>query len=82
MPARWTFGYQQSHRTLAGPDEVMWVAKTMREKKLPCDALLYLGEVWQHLRAKLVHHVRAVALEEAHHRLQSTHELALLGLWI
>jgi alpha-glucosidase/alpha-D-xyloside xylohydrolase len=43
MPARWTFGYQQSHRTLAGPDEVMWVAKTMREKKLPCDALIYLG---------------------------------------
>ena len=43
MPARWTFGYQQSHRTLAGPDEVMWVARTMREKKLPCDALIYLG---------------------------------------
>jgi alpha-glucosidase/alpha-D-xyloside xylohydrolase len=43
MPAKWTFGYQQSHRTLAGPDEVMWVAKTMREKKLPCDALIYLG---------------------------------------
>ena len=43
MPARWTFGYQQSHRTLAGPQEVMWVAETMREKKLPCDALIYLG---------------------------------------
>jgi alpha-glucosidase/alpha-D-xyloside xylohydrolase len=22
---------------------VKWVAKTMREKKLPCDALIYLG---------------------------------------
>jgi alpha-glucosidase/alpha-D-xyloside xylohydrolase len=43
MPARWTFGYQQSHRTLAGPKEIMWVADTMREKKLPCDALIYLG---------------------------------------
>lgn len=43
MPARWTLGYQQSHRTLAGRDEVMSVARTMREKKLPCDALIYLG---------------------------------------
>ncbi len=43
MPPLWSFGYQQSHRTLSGPDEVMWVAKTMREKKLPCDALIYLG---------------------------------------
>jgi len=43
MPPLWSFGYQQSHRTLAGPDEVMWVAKTMREKHLPCDALIYLG---------------------------------------
>ena len=33
----------QSHRTLAGPDEIIWVAKTFREKKLPCDALIYLG---------------------------------------
>jgi alpha-glucosidase/alpha-D-xyloside xylohydrolase len=43
MPALWTLGYLQSHRTLAGPDEIRWVAKTMREKKLPCDALIYLG---------------------------------------
>ena len=43
MPPLWAFGYQQSHRTLSGPDEVMWVAKTMREKRLPCDALIYLG---------------------------------------
>lgn len=43
LPARWTFGYQQSHRTLAGPDEVMEVARTFRRKKLPCDALIYLG---------------------------------------
>ena len=43
MPALWTLGYMQSHRTLAGPDEVLGVARTMREKKLPCDALIYLG---------------------------------------
>jgi alpha-glucosidase (family GH31 glycosyl hydrolase) len=43
LPACWTFGYMQSHRTLAGPDEVMWVARTFREKRLPCDALIYLG---------------------------------------
>jgi alpha-glucosidase/alpha-D-xyloside xylohydrolase len=42
-PALWTLGYMQSHRTLAGPDEVLCVARTMREKRLPCDALIYLG---------------------------------------
>jgi alpha-glucosidase/alpha-D-xyloside xylohydrolase len=43
MPARWTFGYQQSSRTLGGPEEILGVARTFREKKLPCDALIYLG---------------------------------------
>jgi alpha-glucosidase/alpha-D-xyloside xylohydrolase len=43
LPPLWSFGYMQSHRTLAGPDEVMWVARTFREKQLPCDALIYLG---------------------------------------
>ena len=43
MPPLWSFGYQQSHRTLSGPEEVLWVAKTLREKKLPCDTLIYLG---------------------------------------
>lgn len=43
MPALWTLGYLQSHRTLAGPDEIMSVARTLREKKLPCDGLIYLG---------------------------------------
>jgi alpha-glucosidase/alpha-D-xyloside xylohydrolase len=43
MPPRWSFGYQQSHRTLAGPEEILAEAKTFREKKLPCDALIYLG---------------------------------------
>jgi alpha-glucosidase/alpha-D-xyloside xylohydrolase len=43
MPPLWAFGYQQSHRTLGGHDEVMAVARTFREKKLPCDTLIYLG---------------------------------------
>ena len=43
LPPLWSFGYMQSHRTLAGPDEIAWVARTFREKKLPCDALIYLG---------------------------------------
>ena len=43
MPARWTFGYMQSSRTLGGPSEILGVARTMREKKLPCDTLIYLG---------------------------------------
>jgi hypothetical protein len=43
LPPLWSFGYQQSHRTLSGPDEVLWVARTMREKRLPCDTLIYLG---------------------------------------
>jgi alpha-glucosidase/alpha-D-xyloside xylohydrolase len=43
MPPLWSFGYLQSHRTLGGPEEVLRVARTFREKKLPCDALIYLG---------------------------------------
>ena len=43
LPARWTLGYQQSHRTLAGPESVLEVARNLRDKKLPCDTLIYLG---------------------------------------
>jgi alpha-glucosidase (family GH31 glycosyl hydrolase) len=42
-PPLWSFGYQQSHRTLASRDEVLAEAKKFREKKLPCDTLIYLG---------------------------------------
>jgi alpha-glucosidase (family GH31 glycosyl hydrolase) len=34
MPPLWSFGYQQSHRTLA-KEEIVAEAKTFREKKLP-----------------------------------------------
>jgi alpha-glucosidase/alpha-D-xyloside xylohydrolase len=43
MPPKWALGYFQSHRTLAGPDEPLQIARTFREKRLPCDALIYLG---------------------------------------
>jgi alpha-glucosidase (family GH31 glycosyl hydrolase) len=43
MPPLWSFGYQQSHRTLASREEILAEAKTFREKKLPCDALIYLS---------------------------------------
>ncbi len=43
MPPRWSMGYFQSHRTLEGPEEVIRVAETFREKNLPCDGLIYLG---------------------------------------
>ena len=43
MPPLWAFGYMQSSRTLAGPEEILGVARTFREKQLPCDSLVYLG---------------------------------------
>ena len=43
LPPLWSFGYQQSHRTLASREEILEEANTFREKKLPCDALIYLG---------------------------------------
>jgi len=43
LPPLWSLGYMQSHRTLASRDEVMGIAETFRAKKLPCDALIYLG---------------------------------------
>lgn len=43
LPPLWSLGYQQSHRTLASREEILDEAKTFREKKLPCDALIYLG---------------------------------------
>ena len=43
MPPLWSFGYQQSHRTLTSREEILQEAKTFREKKLPCETLIYLG---------------------------------------
>jgi alpha-glucosidase (family GH31 glycosyl hydrolase) len=43
MPPVWALGYQQSHRTLSSRHEVMSELQTFREKKLPCDVMIYLG---------------------------------------
>ena len=43
MPPLWSFGYQQSHRTLDAPADILEEARVFREKKLPCDAMIYLG---------------------------------------
>jgi alpha-glucosidase (family GH31 glycosyl hydrolase) len=43
LPAKWTFGFQQSHRTLDSREQILDEARTFREKKLPCDAMIYLG---------------------------------------
>jgi len=43
LPPLWSFGYLQSHRTLGDRESVLAEAKMFREKKLPCDALIYLG---------------------------------------
>jgi alpha-glucosidase/alpha-D-xyloside xylohydrolase len=43
MPPLWSFGYQQSHRTLGTPAEVIAEAREFRARKLPCDAMIYLG---------------------------------------
>ena len=43
LPAKWTLGFQQSHRTLDSREQILEEARTFREKKLPCDAVIYLG---------------------------------------
>ena len=43
MAPLWSFGYQQSHRTLDPPEEILREARLFREKKLPCDLMIYLG---------------------------------------
>jgi alpha-glucosidase (family GH31 glycosyl hydrolase) len=43
LPPLWSFGYQQSHRTLDSPEQILAEAQVFREKNLPCDAMIYLG---------------------------------------
>ena len=43
MVPLWSFGYQQSHRTLDSPEQTIQEARTFREKELPCDMMIYLG---------------------------------------
>jgi alpha-glucosidase (family GH31 glycosyl hydrolase) len=43
LPPLWSFGYRQSHRTLASREEVLGEIKAFREHKLPLDAMIYLS---------------------------------------
>jgi alpha-glucosidase (family GH31 glycosyl hydrolase) len=43
MPPLWSLGYQQSYRTLGSSEEIMHEALTFRERRLPCDSMIYLG---------------------------------------
>jgi alpha-glucosidase/alpha-D-xyloside xylohydrolase len=43
LPARWAFGFQQSHRTLDNRQQILDEARAFRAKKLPCDTMIYLG---------------------------------------
>ena len=43
LPPKWTLGFQQSHRTLESRQQLLDEARTFRERKLPCDTLIYLG---------------------------------------
>jgi len=43
MPPKWALGYIQSHRTLSTEADILDEARTFREKKLPCDAFIFLG---------------------------------------
>lgn len=43
MPPRWTLGYMQSHRTLEDDNQMIAVVDSFRAKKIPVDAVIYLG---------------------------------------
>jgi len=43
MPPRWALGYMQSHRTLEDDAQMLGIIDTFRAKKIPLDAVIYLG---------------------------------------
>ena len=43
MPPKWTLGYMQSHRRLEDDRQMLGVIDTFRNKKIPVDAVIYLG---------------------------------------
>jgi alpha-glucosidase/alpha-D-xyloside xylohydrolase len=43
MPPRWALGYMQSHRTLEDETQMLGVVNTFRGKRIPIDAVIYLG---------------------------------------
>ena len=43
LPPRWALGYIQSTRHWDDADEIRTLARTLREKRIPCDALVFLS---------------------------------------
>ncbi|MCF8222387.1 MAG: DUF5110 domain-containing protein [Bacteroidales bacterium] len=43
IPPVWSLGYMQSHRTLEDDKQMIDIVKTFRKKKIPLDAVIYLG---------------------------------------
>jgi alpha-glucosidase (family GH31 glycosyl hydrolase) len=43
LPPRWALGYMQSHRTLEDETQLLGIIDTFRSKKIPIDAVIYLG---------------------------------------
>ena len=43
MPPLWSLGFMQSHRTLEDDARMTGIVRTFREKKIPVDAVIYLG---------------------------------------
>jgi alpha-glucosidase (family GH31 glycosyl hydrolase) len=43
MPPLWALGYMQSHRTLADDAQILGIVETFRKKRIPLDAVIYLG---------------------------------------
>lgn len=43
MPPQWALGYMQSHRTLQDETQMLGIVDSFRAKKIPIDAVIYLG---------------------------------------
>ena len=43
MPPLWALGYMQSHRTLEDDAQMLAIVETFRKKRIPVDAVIYLG---------------------------------------
>jgi alpha-glucosidase (family GH31 glycosyl hydrolase) len=43
MPPKWALGYMQSHRTLVDETQLVNIVQTFRDKRIPVDAVIYLG---------------------------------------
>jgi hypothetical protein len=43
LPPKYAMGYMQSHRTLEDESQMIDIVKTFRDKKIPIDAVIYLG---------------------------------------